>query len=108
MVVNYFIIKNLKPNDFMTYREEIFKMITSNKGYFVKKIIEKMTKEIFKDSITQEYFAKRLNSFNYFTQVALLKQLNAVPLNSSLKKILMSQKEERNSLRSNLIKNLIQ
>lgn len=108
LALNYFIINSLNPYDFMIYRDEIFKMITSNKGFFVKKIIEKMPKEIFRDSITQEYFAKRMNSFNYFTQVAFLKQLNAVPLTSSLKKTLMSQKEERNSLRSNLIKNLIQ
>lgn len=108
LAVNYFIINNLKPNDFLTYRDEILQMIASNKGYFVKKAIEKMPKEIFRDSITQEYFAKRLNSYNYFTQVAFLKQLNTIRLTSSLKKTLLSQKEERNSLRSNLIKNLIQ
>ncbi len=105
--IDYFMIHNLHPSDFLNYRDEVLEMITPNGGYFVKTAIEKMPNAIFKDSIAQSYFAKHLSSFNYFSQVALLKKLNAVPLIPSLKKALILQKEERNSLKNNLIQNLI-
>lgn len=91
LAVNYFIINNLNPSDFLNYRNEIIEMITINKGYFVKSAIEKMPREIFQDSIIQDFFAKRFKTFNYFTQVAFLKQLNSISLIPSLKKELMSQ-----------------
>ena len=103
LAVNYFIINNLNPSDFINYRNEIIEMITINKGYFVKSAIEKMPREIFQDSIIQDFFAKRFRTFNYFTQVAFLKQLNSISLIPSLKKELMSQKDNRNSLKNNLI-----
>lgn len=103
LAVNYFIINNLNPSDFLNYRNEIIEMITINKGYFVKSAIEKMPREIFQDSIIQDFFAKRFRTFNYFTQVAFLKQLNSISLIPSLKKELMSQKDNRNSLKNNLI-----
>ena len=103
LAVNYFIINNLNPSDFLNYRNEIIEMITINKGYFVKSAIEKMPREIFQDSIIQDFFAKRFKTFNYFTQVAFLKQLNSISLIPSLKKELMSQKDNRNSLKNNLI-----
>jgi hypothetical protein len=103
LAVNYFIINNLNSSDFLNYRNEIIEMITINKGYFVKSAIEKMPREIFQDSIIQDFFAKRFKTFNYFTQVAFLKQLNSISLIPSLKKELMSQKDNRNSLKNNLI-----
>jgi hypothetical protein len=47
-----------------------------------------------------------LTSLNYFAQVALLKQLNTTPLIPALKNALISQKEDRNSLKNKLIQDL--
>jgi len=106
--INYFVINNLGPSDFLNYRDEILEMIVPKRGYFAKIAIEKMPAEIFKDSIAQAYFAKHLCSFNYFSQIALLKQLNTIPLTPTLKNAFISQKEDRNSLKQDLIQNLIQ
>ena len=104
----YFIINNLQPQDFLNYRNEVLEMITPNQGYFVKNTIEKMPMEMFQDSITQEFFAKKISSLNYFTQVAFLKKLNNIPLTKALKNTLTQQIDERNSLKNKLIQDLIQ
>ena len=101
--IDYFMINNLHPTDFLNYRDEVLEMIVSHRGYFAKTAIQKMPAEIFKDSITQEFFSKNLTSLNYFAQVALLKQLNTTPLIPALKNALLSQKEDRNSLKNKLI-----
>lgn len=106
--INHFIFKNLGASDFLKYRDEVLKLIVPHRGYFAKNAIEKMPKHIFKDSITQAYFAEHFSSFNYFTQLALLKQLNTIPLTPAMKNALLSQKENRNSLKNKLIQNLIQ
>lgn len=106
--INHFIINNLGTSDFLNYRDEILEMIVPRRGYFAKTVIQKMPSEIFKDTITQAYFAEHLSSFNYFTQIALLKQLNTIPLTPAMKNTLMNQKEDRNSLKNKLIQNLIQ
>ena len=104
--IDYFMINNLHPTDFLNYRDEVLEMIVSHRGYFAKTAIQKMPAEIFKDSITQEFFSKNLTSLNYFAQVALLKQLNTTPLIPTLKNALISQKEDRNSLKNKLIQDL--
>ena len=106
--IYFFLINNLPPSDFLKYRDDFLKMITPNQSYFVKKAIEKMPMEMFRDSITQVFFAKQFTTLNYFAQVALLKQLKNIPLGISLKNTLTKQVEDRNSLKNNLIQALIQ
>lgn len=105
--VHYFVINHLDQEAFVEFREEIFRMMQSTKGYFAKTTIEKMPIEVFRDSIAQDYFSKSFETYDYFTQVALLRRFSSISLNRSFQQLLSNQMDQRNSLKNKLIQNLI-
>ena len=105
--VNYYLINHFSDSDFLDYLPELLTTIPESEGYYAKNTIEHMPVEVLTDSLAQGFFAHHFASFNYYTQVALLKKLRQGSLNPALAFALKENMDERNSYKNELIKSLL-
>jgi hypothetical protein len=105
--INYFIIENLSEEEYLQYLPEVLKAITDGEGYFAKNAIELMPVSALADSLSQNFFSGYFTKLNYFAQVALLKKLQGVTVTNELSSSLKKNLEHRNSLKDNLIRQLL-
>jgi ribonuclease HIII len=106
--VNYYLIDNFSDEEYIFYLPEILKTIRNGEGYFAKNAIERMPVTALADSAAQTFFSANFSELNYFAQVALLKKLTGVALTDSLIMVLKNNLDERNTLKNDLIRQLIQ
>ncbi len=105
--VNYFLIEHLSENQFQEFLPQVLQTIENGQGYYPKNALERMPGSAVNSAMAQEFFARHFPELDYFTQVALLKQLDQEQLAESLSRVLEQSLGERGSLRDQLIKGLI-
>lgn len=105
--INYFLIESLSEQEYIAYLPEILQTISDSEGYFAKNAIERMPPQAMADFRAQNFFAGYFPQLNYFAQVALLKKLPGVELTEGLSKTLKQNLDDRNSLKNNLINQLL-
>lgn len=105
--INYYLINSLSVEDFHKYLGFVLQSIESGQGYYPKNAIEKMPCSTFIEDNAQLFFARKFDSFNYFTQMALLKKLEPGRINEVLSRTLRAHLDDRNSQKSKLISRLV-
>ncbi len=105
--INYYLIENFSGKDFKCYLPELLETIPGSKGYYAKNAIEQMPMDVLADSLAQDFFAGHFASFNYYTQVALLKKLKPGSLSPDLATVLRENMDDRDSYKNELIKSLL-
>lgn len=105
--INYFLINNFTDEDFVNYLPQVLRSIDSGNGYYPKNAIEKFPFDALKDSLSQDYFANNFDLFDYFTQVALLKKIQEIPLSGKFKSSLQKSLDNRNSQKNELIQEVL-
>ncbi len=104
---HYFIINHLASEQWLMFEEALLPLLNFNQGYFLKNAVEKMPVEFLGNESVQIFFAKRFAALNYFTQVAFLKRLVGVPISWSLRQALQSEFNASNTLKNQLIAELL-
>ncbi len=105
--LNYFLINNFSEKDHRLYLPEVLQTISQGKGYYAKNAIEKIPEDVIADSLSQQFFAANFSDLDYFTQVSLLKKLNAKLISEELMITLEQNVSNRNSYKNELIKDLL-
>ena len=105
--VNYYLLNHFSTQDFSDYLPQFLNTLENSQGYYVKNALEKMPAEVVSDSLTQLFFARKFEAFNYFAQVALLKKLQPDKLTNTLKETLEKALDERSSSRNDSIIKLL-
>ena len=104
--INYYLINIFSADDFSTYLPEVLLTIQDGKGYFAKNAIEKMPSGVVNQHQAQRFFTNEFDQLNYFAQVALLGKLDKNVLDDSLKNVIESHLDNRNSHKNELIRKL--
>ena len=105
--MNYFLIQHFSEQDYTKYLPQVLKTFENGSGYYAKQAIEQMPATVFAVPIAQDFFAAYFERLNYFAQVALLKKLSSKALSSSMTQTLQKYLEERNSTKTQLIRDLL-
>ena len=106
--VNYFLINNFSEKDFSCYLPSVLKAIAAGKGYFPKNAIEKIPESVLMHDVSQDFFASKFTSLNYFAQVALLKKVSQKILNERLLSSFAQSLDARDSYRNELLKEILE
>lgn len=93
---NYFIINNLTKVQFEENIADILVLIKNGKGYFSKNAIEQIPSDLFQIEPIQQFLTKNYADLDYYTQVAALKQLDSVKLNTALASMFINKITEKN------------
>ena len=101
--INYFLIDYCSEKQIQEYLPQLLSTINDSQGYYAKNALEKFPKETLNSAQSQQFFVTNFNQLDYFAQVVLLKKLQKELLSPSLKNILIEAKDQRSSLRNELI-----
>ena len=106
--VNYFMLEYFDTQDYEQYLPQMLQTIEQGAGYYPKNALEKMPISVLNSEAAQEFFTNHFLELDYFAQVALLRKLDGEVLTEPLKNVLVQSTEERNSLREQLIRELVE
>lgn len=104
--INYFLIDYCSEQQFQEYLPQLLSTFNDGQGYYAKNALEKIPKEALNSPRSQQYFSSNFNQLDYFAQVVLLKKLQKETLTPSLIQVLSEAKDQRSSLRNELITEL--